>query len=135
MTTVADKLAQKSQRRTPRKRVRLRLQSVDVWSAVKLGFLLAFCLGLVTVVCGILLWVVLSSTGVIGSVDSLLNDVTGAQQINVEQFVNFNSVFWFSVIVGVLEVVVLTALSAVGTMLFNLACRLTGGVVVTFTNT
>ena len=134
MTSVADKLAKKSERRTSKKQVRLRLMQVDVWSVVKLTFLLTLCLGIVTIVAAVLAWTVLANTGVMESINNLLNDVTGSEQVTVETFVNFGGVLGFSVVLAVLQVVVLTALAAVGTLLLNLACRLTGGIVMGFTN-
>ena len=50
MSTVADKLAKKSSHKTSAKQVRLRLVYVDFWSAVKLSFLAAIALAIVTVV-------------------------------------------------------------------------------------
>ncbi|WP_193128472.1 DUF3566 domain-containing protein [Gulosibacter sediminis] len=134
MTSVADKLAKKSERRTSKKQVRLRLMQVDVWSVVKLTFLLTLCLGIVTIVAAVLAWTVLANTGVMESINNLLNDVTGSEKVTVETFVNFGGVLGFSVVIAVLQVVVLTALAAVGTLLLNLACRLTGGIVMGFTN-
>ena len=50
MSTVADKLAKKSSSKTNAKQVRLRLVYVDFWSAVKLSFLTAVALAIVTVI-------------------------------------------------------------------------------------
>ena len=50
MSTVADKLAKKSSSKTSAKQVRLRLVYVDFWSAVKLSFLAAVALAIVTIV-------------------------------------------------------------------------------------
>jgi len=50
MSSVAEKLQRKSQRATATKQVRLKLVYIDFWSAVKLSFLIALCLGIVTIV-------------------------------------------------------------------------------------
>lgn len=139
MTSVADKLAKKSERRTRGKQVRLRLVQVDVWSVVKMAFWLALFAGIATVVAFMLGWVVLANTGVMESINELLNDVTGAKEgedasVTVESFVNFGSVTLFGVICGLLQVIVYTALAAVGAFVYNLLVRITGGLVFGFTN-
>lgn len=134
MTSVADKLAKKNERRTAKKQVRLRLVHIDFWSVVKLAFLISLCIGIVIVVATFLLWVVLEQTGVITSVDKLLNDVSGSSGVSVETFVNFGGIMLFAVITGVLQVIVSTALAAVAAFLYNLSVRLTGGLVFGFTN-
>ena len=139
MTSVADKLAKKSERRTRGKQVRLRLVQVDVWSVVKMAFWLALFAGIATVVAFMLGWVVLANTGVMESIKELLNDVTSAKEgdeafVTVESFVNFGSVTLFGVVCGLLQVIVYTALAAVGAFVYNLLVRITGGLVFGFTN-
>ena len=134
MSTVADKLAQKSERRTSTKQVRLRLVHIDFWSVVKLALLLSICIAIAMVVAAVLLWVVLEQTGVINSVDGLLNDVTGSSGVSVGQFVNLQGILMFSAICAGLQIIVTTALSAVAAFLYNFAVRLTGGLVFGFTN-
>lgn len=134
MTSVADKLAKKSERRTSKKQVRLRLVQIDVWSVVKLALLIAACVGVVIVVAAILLWTVLANTGVMESINNLLNDVTSNEEITVETFVNFQGVLVFAGILALLEIVVMTALAAIAAFLYNLTVRLTGGIVLGFTN-
>ncbi|MFD2675084.1 DUF3566 domain-containing protein [Gulosibacter bifidus] len=139
MTSVADKLAQKTERRTRGKQVRLRLVQVDVWSVVKMAFWIALFCGLATIVAFILGWVVLANTGVLDSINALLNDVTGGGEnkknsVSVEQFINFGSVALFGAVCGVLQIIVYTALAAVGAFVYNLLVRVTGGLVFGFTN-
>nr|WP_225751919.1 DUF3566 domain-containing protein [Pseudoclavibacter sp. Marseille-Q3772] len=139
MTSVADKLAKKSERRTRGKQVRLRLVQVDVWSVVKMAFWLALFAGIATVVAFMLGWVVLANTGVMKSMNELLNVTTGANEgqdatVTVESFVNFGSVTLFGVVCGLLQVIVYTALAAVGAFVYNLLVRITGGLVFGFTN-
>ena len=60
MSTVADKLAKKSSSKTSAKQVRLRLVYIDFWSAVKLSFLAAIALAIVTLVSVFLIFIVLA---------------------------------------------------------------------------
>jgi len=135
MTSVADKLAQKSTRKTASKQVRLRLVHIDFWSVVKFAFLITVCIGIVTIVATFLLWTVLVQTGVFDSVNSLLNDITGNKsQIKVNDFLDMPAAMLFSVAVSLLNIVVGTALAAVWTFIYNLSVKVTGGIVFGFTN-
>ena len=69
MSTVADKLAKKSSHKTSAKQVRLRLVYIDFWSAVKLSFLAAVALAIVTVVTFFLVYMIVQTTGLIGKAD------------------------------------------------------------------
>lgn len=135
MTSVADKLAQKSTRKTASKQVRLRLVHIDFWSVVKLTFLIGVCGIVIAVVAMALLWMVLVQTGVFEQVNSLLNDVTGDDAgVTVSSFVSFGPLMGFTLVVAALNCVAATALAAVGAFLYNLSVRLTGGLLFGFTN-
>ncbi len=83
MSSVAEKLQRKSQRQVAVKQVRLKLVYIDFWSSVKLSFLVAVSLGIVLVVASILVWIVLNSTGIFGSLDKILKDVLGDPEFSV----------------------------------------------------
>jgi nitrogen fixation-related uncharacterized protein len=134
MSSVAEKLQRKSQRTVATKQVRLKLVYVDFWSAVKLSFLVAVSLGIVLVVATILVWIVLNSTGIFGDLDGILQDILGEPEFSVATNFSLGSVALFSFIVAILNVVVITALGAIASMLYNFSVRLTGGLLVGFTN-
>lgn len=137
MTSVADRLAQKTSRRTASKQVRLRLVHIDFWSCVKLAALLAVCLAVIGVVMTFVVWTVLEQTGVLDSVNKLLNDVTGSENstgVQVSSFVSLGGLMLFSLGVGLLNLVVLPALAAVAAFIYNLTVKVTGGLVLGFTN-
>ncbi|MBB2959446.1 DUF3566 domain-containing protein [Pseudoclavibacter helvolus] len=134
MTSVADKLAQKSSKKTASKQVRLRLVHIDFWSVVKFSFLLSICFGIITVVATFLMWTVIENTGVLDSVNSLLNDVSGSAGVGVDDFVTLPQLMLFSLVVALLNLVAGTALGAVAAFLYNLAVKVTGGLVFGFTN-
>jgi hypothetical protein len=134
MSSVAEKLQKKSQRPTVTKQVRLKLVYVDFWSTVKLSFLISVALGIVLVVASILIWLILQTSGVFGQLDGLLRDVLGDDTFSVTSTVSLAQVALFSVVVAVLNIVVGTALGAIVSMLYNFSVRLTGGLLVGFTN-
>ncbi|PJJ73724.1 transmembrane protein DUF3566 [Diaminobutyricimonas aerilata] len=133
MSSVAEKLQRKSPRPASTKQVRLKLVYIDFWSAVKLSFLIALTLGIVLVVVAFLVWVVLNQTGIFTDLDGLLSDIIGDSFSLAESF-SLAQVMTFALIIAVLNTVVGTALGAIASVLYNLSVRLTGGLLVGFTN-
>ena len=66
-----------SKPKEPRKQVRLKLRGIDVWSAVKVGFLISIASGIGIVVGAWLIWSVLANSGVFSSIGGLLSSVLG----------------------------------------------------------
>ena len=132
MTTVADKLAKKSSKTTT-KQVRLRLVYVDFWSAVKLSFLAAVAIAIATVVFFVLIFLILESTGLISQADEFIGSVTG-EAFSMSAILSFTQVLAFSAIVAILNLVVVTVMGAVVAGIYNLAVKVTGGLLVGFTS-
>jgi hypothetical protein len=134
MSSVAEKLQRKSQRAVATKQVRLKLVYLDFWSTLKLSFLISVCLGIVLIVAVILIWVLLDALHVFSSLDGLLRDVLGQKTFSIENTASLVQVTGFAFIVAILNVVVGTVLGAIGSVLYNVSVRLTGGLLVGFTN-
>lgn len=134
MSSVAEKLQKKAKRPVGTRQVRLRLVYVDFWSLVKLSFLIALAGSIVIVVATALVWVILNQTGVFTQVDALLKDVTGQNSYSIMDQFSLGQVLGFSIVVGILNVVVGTVLGAIVSVLYNLSVRITGGLLVGFTN-
>jgi hypothetical protein len=133
-SSVAEKLAKKSVRKPSNKQVRLKLVYVDFWSVVKLSFLVGLCVGIIGVVGMFLIWTVLNQTGIFDQVNSLFEDVSGAGGGSLKSILGLGQVMSFSIVVAILDVVVITALGAVVSLLYNLSVKITGGLLVGFTN-
>jgi hypothetical protein len=134
MSSVAEKLQRKNPKPVATKQVRLKLVYVDFWSTVKLSFLVAVSLGIVLVVATILIYLVLQSTGIFTLLDSVLVDVLSDDNFSISESFSLVQVSMFSLVVAVLNIVVGTALGAITSILYNLSVRLTGGLLVGFTN-
>ena len=132
MSTVADKLAKKSSSKTSAKQVRLRLVYVDFWSAVKLSFLAAVAIAIVTVVASFLIYTVLSTTGLIGKLDDLFKAFD--DNFTLSAYVGLPQVMSFAAIVAILNLIVFTVLGAVIAGIYNLMVKVTGGLLVGFTS-
>ena len=134
-SSVAEKLAKKSSRRpATAKQVRLKLVYIDFWSTVKLSFLAGMCLAIIAIVGTFLVWTVLDRTGIFNQMDSLVKDVSGAGGGSLSAVLGLGQVMGFSLIVAILDIVVTTALGAVFALLYNLSVKITGGLLVGFTN-
>jgi hypothetical protein len=133
MSSVAEKLAKKSTRQTSTKQVRLKLVYVDFWSSVKLSFLVAICLSIVTIVATFLIFTVLNQTGIFAKADALYADIAGSSS-DLASILSVGNVMGFAVVVAVLNAVVITALGAIYAVLYNLSVKITGGLLVGFTN-
>lgn len=131
MSTVADKLAKKSTRKTSGKQVRLRLVYVDFWSAVKLSFLGAVALAIVTMVSFFLIFMVLQATQVLAQASDFLDTITDGA-INLQSLIGLPQVMAFGAVVSILNLIVFTVLGAVVAGIYNLAVKVTGGLLVGF---
>ena len=133
MSTVADKLAKKSSHKTSAKQVRLRLVYIDFWSALKLSFLAAVAIAIVTVVSFFMVYMVIQATGLIGRVDEFFQSFSDGG-VTLSQFVGLPQVMAVAAIVAILNLVVVTVLGAVVAGIYNLAVKITGGLLVGFTS-
>ncbi|WP_150954277.1 DUF3566 domain-containing protein [Microbacterium testaceum] len=132
MSTVADKLAKKSTHKTPAKQVRLRLVYIDFWSAVKLSFLAAVALAIVTVVSYFLIYLVVQAT-LLTKLDEFFTSFTDGGA-TLSQYVGLPQVMAFAAIIAILNLVIVTVLGAVMAGIYNLAVKVTGGLLVGFTS-
>ncbi|MCL2514373.1 MAG: DUF3566 domain-containing protein [Microbacteriaceae bacterium] len=134
-SSVAERLAKKTAKRPTSKQVRLKLVYVDFWSAVKVSFLAGLALAIVGIVATFLIWTVLTNTGVFKQIGDLFSSVSGTSgSSSVMGALGLGNVMSFSIIVGILDLIVVTALGAVVALLYNLSVKITGGLLVGFTN-
>lgn len=133
MSTVADKLAKKSTSKSSSKQVRLRLVYVDFWSAVKLSFLAAVALAIVTLVSFFMIFTVVQTTGLIGQVDEFFQSFSDGG-ISITSFFGLPQVMAFATVIAILNLIVVTVMGAVLAGIYNLAVKVTGGLLVGFTS-
>ncbi|MCU1530609.1 MAG: hypothetical protein JWO49_180 [Arthrobacter sp.] len=118
------------------RRARLLVSKVEPWSVLKMAFLLSVALGIVTVVAAIVLWTVLDLTGIFDQVDTLLGTLAGSEGggFELKKVASLGQVASFATIIAVINVVLLTALSTLAAVLYNIAATLVGGIGVTLTD-
>lgn len=117
------------------RRARLVVSKVDTWSVLKLAFLLSVALGIITVVASLVLWLVLNLTGLFDGINEMLSMLGGnAGGTDIKEFLSLGNVALFATIISVVNVILLTALSVLGALLYNIAAALIGGIGVTLTD-
>ncbi len=121
-------------RKAKSKRAVMRMVYIDFWSALKLSFLVAVVLAVLTVVIALLVWSVLDKLGAIGSLRDFLESIAGTQGSALVSDLTFSNMLTFTLVVALLELIVVSALGAIFAALFNLATRVVGGWKLTFGN-
>ncbi|WP_423462781.1 DUF3566 domain-containing protein [Promicromonospora sp. MS192] len=117
------------------RRVRLAISRVDPWSVMKLAFLLAVAIAIMTVVATAVFWSVLDGFGVFTTVQSFVEDAVGPQSnVNLTQFVEFPRVISLATLVSICNIVLLTAIATIMAFLYNITAALVGGVHLTLTD-
>ncbi|WP_439675883.1 DUF3566 domain-containing protein [Embleya sp. MST-111070] len=116
------------------RRARLRAARVDPWSVMKVGFLLSLALGVVLMVAVTVLWLVLDGLGVFTSVGDTVKEATQSENnsgFDLQHFLSLKNTLFFSGIVAIVDVILVTALATLGAFLYNLTASFTGGIEVT----
>jgi hypothetical protein len=119
---------------TPRtRRARLRLRRVDPWSVLTLSLLTSLFLAIMIVVAVVAVYGVLQAAGVPDSVNSLVAEVTRSpgSTTTPPPLLTAGRALTVAGVLAVVDVVLLTALSTLGAVLYNLVASFTGGVEVT----
>lgn len=128
--------AGKQVHRGPR-RVRLVVSRVDPWSVMKMGFLLSVAVGIAGVIMTAMLWTILNSMGIFDSIDQIVRDqllASSDTHFYVLDYVGFRRVVSVSIVIGVIDVVLVTAIATLGAFLYNISSSLVGGVQLTLTD-
>lgn len=109
-----------------RRRARLGVTRVDPWSVFLLSFLVSLFLGVILVVAVVVLYLLLSSLGVLEAVDTFARDL---QLIDADtSLLRLPTVLGIAAVLAAVDAVLLTALATLGAFLYNLCASLTGGV-------
>ena len=119
------------------RRVKLSVSRVDPWSVMKLSFLLSVAIGIAGVVMIAVLWMILSGMGVFAdinrTVEDVLNTSTGAK-FDLMDYIGLGRVVSLSIVIGVIDVILMTAIATLGAFLYNVCSSLVGGLQLTLTD-
>ena len=119
------------------RRVRLTVSRIDPWSAMKLSFLLSVALGIAFVVMAFVLWTVLNSMGVFDQINNIaanLFPVDEGDPFDLMDYIGLGKVMSLAIVVGVIDVILITAIATLSAFLYNLSSSLGGGLQLTLTD-
>lgn len=117
--------------RGPR-RARLNLKRIDPWSVMKFAFAVSVVLFIVVVVATSVLYLALDAMGVFKSVNASLTDLVNAGGQGGGGFrITAKGVILSSALIGLVNVVLFTALATLGAFVYNVCADLVGGIELT----
>ncbi|GAA4210583.1 DUF3566 domain-containing protein [Actinocatenispora rupis] len=119
--------------RGPR-RARLHLKRIDPWSVMKFAFAVSLVLFIVMVVATSVLYLALDTMGVFDSVNKTLTSLIGSAGSGSKGFnlqITAKGVIGVAALLGVVNMVLFTALSTLGAFIYNVCSDLVGGIEVT----
>lgn len=121
----------------PRK-AKLTVSRVDPFSVMKISFLLSVALGIAGVVVVAALWLMLNSMGVFATINDtfleLQSSTAAADRFSVLDYLGFGRVLSLSVVFGVVDVILMTAIATITAFIYNICAALVGGMQVTLTD-
>jgi hypothetical protein len=133
--------APRSQPTAPKRSVRqahLTVSRVEPWSVMKFSFVVSLVAFVILFVAVSVLYGVLSGIGVFDSLQRVVNSVTSSQTstgVNARAWFSASRVLGYTALLGSLNIVLITAMSTIGSVVYNLTSRLVGGVEVTLRET
>ena len=127
-----------SERRAGVRRVRkarLQLSRIDPWSVMKTTFLFSIAFAVIQFVAVWMIWSVISASGAFDAVNKVLGDLLtspgSTNTFKLQDYVSSSRVLGLTAVFGVVDVLLITALSTLGSFLYNLAATVLGGLEVT----
>jgi hypothetical protein len=126
-----------SSKRTARQ-AHLTVARVEPWSVMKFSFVVSLVAFVVLFVAVSLLYGALDGLDVFGSLQRLVTSLTSSQSsagVNASKWFSASRVLGYTALLGSLNIVLITAMSTIGAVVYNLTSRLVGGVEVTLRET
>src|SRR5690606_25636356 len=109
----------------------------DPWSAMKISFLLSVAIGIAMVVMVFVLWSVLKGMGLFDKINEIASQVfsaDGSAAFDIMDYIGLPRVMSLSIVVGVIDVILITAIATLGAFLYNVSSALVGGLQLTLTD-
>lgn len=113
-------------------RATMQLRRIDPWSALKISLLLNVALFFIWMIAVAFLYLVLGAMGVWSKLNSNVGDLlTSGSGGGGGDLVSAASIFGGAALVGLVNIVLLTAMATIGAYIYNLSTDIVGGVEVT----
>ena len=122
--------------RKPPRKAHLQVARFEPWSVMKFSFIMSLVCFLVLFVAVAVLYVILSWLGVFDALSNTIRDLTSNDQgktggLNPASWFSAARILGYTALIGTLNVLLITALATVWSVIYNMAADLVGGVEVT----
>lgn len=128
----------KAQSKRSARTAHLTVARVEPWSVMKFSFVVSLVAFVILFVAVSVLYATLSSIGVFESLQHVVSSLTSSQDsagVNAAHWFSASRVLSYTAILGGFNIVLITAMSTIGAVVYNLTSRLVGGVEVTLRET
>jgi hypothetical protein len=118
----------------PTRRAQLSLERIEPWSVMKFSFFISLIVWVVLVVAVAIIYFTLSKLGVFTRIETTWGLVTYNKThpgSNLASWFSASRVIGYTMMVGAVNVAVMTALATAGAVVYNLITMLSGGIEVT----
>jgi len=112
-------------------RATMQIRRIDPWSALKVSLLLNAALFFVWMIAVAFLYLVLGAMGVWGKLNNNVGDLLTSGNGGGGDLVSAGSIFGSAALIGLVNIVLLTAMATAGAYIYNLSTDIVGGVEVT----
>lgn len=124
--------------RRNRRQAHLTLARVDPWSVMKFSFVASVAAFIILFVAIAVLYMVLDMLGVFTSLEHTISTISSSQGnvgTNISRWLSPSRVLGYTGMLGALNIVLITALSTIGAVIYNLIAHTVGGIEVTLRET
>ena len=116
----------------------LTIARVEPWSVMKFSFVVSLVAFVILFVAVRVMYGTLSALGVFTSLQHVVQSVTSSQDssgVNAAKWFTASRILSYTALLGAINIVLITAMSTIGAVVYNLTSRLIGGVEVTLRET
>ncbi|HEY3981204.1 MAG TPA: DUF3566 domain-containing protein [Streptosporangiaceae bacterium] len=120
------------------RKAQLTVSRIEPWSVMKFSFMISLVGWVILFVAVAIMYFVLSKLGVFHSIENTVGLVTASKAhsgTNAASWFAASRVLGYTMLVGAVNVILITALATVGAVLYNLVTMLAGGIEVTLKET
>jgi hypothetical protein len=125
-------------RKSTKRQAMLTLARVEPWSVMKFSFVASVVAFIILFVAVAVLYMVLSALGVFDSLQHTVSSITSSQSstgTNISHWFSASLILGYTAMLGALNIVLITAMSTVGSVIYNLIAKTIGGIEVTLRET
>ena len=109
------------------RKVRRLVRHIEPWSVLKISLIFYFCIWIILLVAGTILWRVADGSGMIDNIEKFIKEIFALKSFHFDA----TRIFRIYAVGGLVTVVAATGFTVLLSVLFNLISDLTGGVRIT----